>query len=76
MNQRSIEGNSDANGSLDIKVPYMTETYAQRRVRLESEIAQRAAAEAKPEQVASEPRRMEATLPVKVSRMPGNGSFA
>lgn len=39
---RNIEGNSDANGSLDIGQPYMQETYPEMRARLEREMAERA----------------------------------
>ncbi len=64
----AINGNSDANGSLDKCAPYMKETYPQRRARLEQEMADRAADEVKPVSSNSPASR--------IKRMSGNGSFA
>lgn len=40
---RTLQGNSDANGSLDKAQPYMKETYTQQRARIAKEMAERAA---------------------------------
>lgn len=64
----TIKGNADANGSLDKAEPYMKETYPQRRLRIERELACRAA-----DQVII-PAAKAQVFPVR--RMPGNGSFA
>ena len=65
---RTIEGNSDANGSLDKYEPYMQETYPERRQRLAQELADRASVDVKP--------LLHSENILKIKRMPGNGSFA
>ncbi len=68
VKMEAINGNSDASGSLDKCVPYMKETYPQRRARLEQEMANRAADQVKPTS--------DDSASARIKRMPGNGSFA